>query len=83
MPELRNVGAFLSPPGGDSGPNINWAIQQRHRIDLGQFDLGMELRSIFFCGCPFPKPVLVDIIMFYFVFYTLYTFLIKNITFSL
>lgn len=56
------------PPEGDSGPNINWAIQQRHRIDLGQFDSGMELRYIFFCGCPFPKPVLVDIIMFYFAF---------------
>lgn len=55
MPELRNVGAFLSPPGGDSGPNINWAIQQRHRIDLGQFDSGMELRSIFFLRLPFSE----------------------------
>lgn len=52
MPEPRNVGAFLFPPGGNSGPNINWAIQQRHRIDSSLFDSGMELRYIFFAAAP-------------------------------
>lgn len=55
MPEPRNVGAFLFPPGGNNGPNINWAIQQRHRIDSSLFDLGMELRYIYFLRLLFYK----------------------------